>query len=331
MADTERRYGPTIDLQGFDLTMNVDAVQQPSRLPLVVVIALVVLAAFAGVVWLAYTQGVERGRESVSGELTARQFWKVSKPAQPAYTGLKIYEPPGTVEQNPPETAAVSSKPKVTNAVPSLRPTASAAPDTTAPALPRSANPVAGIAAPDQVGGSPARSEGNKRAAGSPIKSGTAVPGESAKRVATRAPTPLTNPAAAASLAPVHPLTEPESLAPAPAATLTTPPAPKPATAAAQTPAAVSAPAAASTHVGVSGILLQIGSYKSEAEAKASWQAFKSEHDVAAGYQPDVKQVELGARGTWYRLRMGPFPDKTTALEACRKLKADGASCLLAQ
>ena len=91
MADTELRYGPTIDLQGFDLTMNMDAVHQPSRLPLVVLVALVVLAAFAGVVWLAYTQGVERGRESVSGELTAREFWKVRNSPQPPYTGLKIY------------------------------------------------------------------------------------------------------------------------------------------------------------------------------------------------------------------------------------------------
>ena len=77
--------------------------------------------------------------------------------------------------------------------------------------------------------------------------------------------------------------------------------------------------------------MLQIGSYKSEAEARASWQAFKSEHDVAARYQPDVKEADLGVKGTWYRLRMGPFSDKTAALETCRKLKADGASCLVAQ
>ena len=33
-----------------------------SRLPLLIVLALLVLAMFAGVVWLAYTQGVARGR-----------------------------------------------------------------------------------------------------------------------------------------------------------------------------------------------------------------------------------------------------------------------------
>src|SRR5258707_13136197 len=36
--------------------------EERSRVPLLIVIALVVLAAFAGVVWLAYNQGVARGR-----------------------------------------------------------------------------------------------------------------------------------------------------------------------------------------------------------------------------------------------------------------------------
>jgi len=135
----------------------------------------------------------------------------------------------------------------------------------------------------------------------------------------------LTKPAAPP---PAHPLTEPESLAPAPPVP---PPARKLATAVPPASASVSAPAATGTPATVSGILLQIGSYKSDAEARASWQTFRSEHDAAAGYEPDVKQVDLGAKGTWYRLRIGPFADKSSALETCRKLKADGASCLLAQ
>ena len=81
----------------------------------------------------------------------------------------------------------------------------------------------------------------------------------------------------------------------------------------------------------MSGVVLQIGSYKSEAEARQSWSAFKAEHDAAAGYRPDVKSADLGAKGTWYRLRMGPFADRKSAMEVCAKLKADGASCLLAQ
>ena len=325
MADSERRLGPTIDLQGFDLGTDMDTVDEPSRLPLLVVIALVVLAAFTGVVWLAYSQGVEKGRESVSRELTAQQFWKLRKPAAPAYTGLKIYEPASTAEQNPRSARAASARPKVAIAVPALRPTASASPDV--PGAPQAASPLTRAAALPRA----------SQSAEPPIKSETAVP--SPQRIATHAPTELTKPTAPAPA--THPLTEPDTLSPAPtpsaqparsAAISANPPAPaaaKPAASAPADKAPATAPPAASA--AVSGIVLQIGSYKSEAEARASWQSFKSRHDATAGYRSDVKQADLGAKGTWYRLRMGPFPDKKSALETCRKLKADGASCLLAQ
>src|SRR6202035_5117827 len=98
---------------------------EPSRLPLLVVIALVVLAAFAGVVWLAYTQGVERGRATVSRELIAREVWKIKRTANvPAYTGLKIYEQAGPREQS----SSVAGTPKRT-AIPALRPSAGVASD----------------------------------------------------------------------------------------------------------------------------------------------------------------------------------------------------------
>lgn len=321
MADSGRHYGPTIDLQGFELRTDTDTVDEPSRLPLIVGIALVVLAAFAGVVWLAYSQGVERGRESVSRELTAQEFWKLRKPAAPAYTGLKIYEPPAAVDQN--VRSAASAKPHVANAIPVLRPTANAVSDSP---------PGAVVAA---QAGTAARSD-NRSAGELPVKSEATIPGKvtpAAQRVATRAPTDLVKPTAAPSVPsmPMHPITAPDSLTsatPAPTAS-----APKPAVSVAPPPqrTAVAPPEIKTIPAATTGIVLQIGSYKSEAEARQSWQAFKSRHDEAAGYQPDVRQADLGARGTWYRLRMGPFPDRKSALETCRKLKADGASCLLAQ
>lgn len=327
MADSERRYGPTIDLQGFELGTHMDTVSEPSRLPLVVGIALVVLAAFAGVVWLAYTQGVQRGRDSVSRELTAQEFWKLRKPAAPAYTGLKIYEPQNTAETT---TKPATPAKRDTNAVPSLRPTASAAPDVPATTAHVAANPVTDTKTPA------APSQADRGTAAAPS-------GEIAPRVATHAPTVLTKPEVAPAPIASHPITEPDSFAGGPSQgtaaappakkVVSTPPAPpaaaRPKVAAPPAAAPVSTPPAPSKEM--TGILLQIGSYKSDAEARASWQSFKSAHDAAAAYQSDVKQVDLGAKGTWYRLRMGPFADKKSALEACRKLKADGASCLVAQ
>src|SRR5947207_8558047 len=75
-----------------------------SRLPLLIVIALLVLAAFAGVVYLAYTEGVQKGRADLPRVITAQ-----SGPAKVAptdaggtatpYKGLKIYEQPAPTDE----------------------------------------------------------------------------------------------------------------------------------------------------------------------------------------------------------------------------------------
>src|ERR1700733_14422022 len=62
MANFERGvYEPSNEVRVFDGSEEEDDVEG-SRLPLLIVLALLVLAMFAGVVWLAYTQGVARGR-----------------------------------------------------------------------------------------------------------------------------------------------------------------------------------------------------------------------------------------------------------------------------
>src|SRR5215469_17391698 len=56
-------YQPLMDnVPIYDLSDDELEEEEHSRLPLLIIIALLVLAAFAGVVWLAYNQGVERSR-----------------------------------------------------------------------------------------------------------------------------------------------------------------------------------------------------------------------------------------------------------------------------
>jgi cell division protein FtsN len=77
--------------------------------------------------------------------------------------------------------------------------------------------------------------------------------------------------------------------------------------------------------------LLQIGAYKSQAEADAAWSAYKAKHaTLLAGTTSDVKQVDLGAKGTWYRLRIATG-DKAAAAALCEKLKAEGGACFAAK
>src|SRR5215469_5734804 len=61
-----------------------------SRLPVLIVIALVVLISFAGVVWLAYEKGVASGRSE------PRIASSVDTNGEPVtqFKGLKIYEQP---------------------------------------------------------------------------------------------------------------------------------------------------------------------------------------------------------------------------------------------
>jgi hypothetical protein len=339
MTNSERGYGPSIDsLQGFDLRTDMDTIEEPSRLPLLVAIALVVLAAFGGVVWLAYTQGVERGRASVSRELVAREVWTVRKSHVPPYTGLKIYEPP-SVAAGPNTTAPSAPKRLASNAIPTLRPSAStmsdnAAQSRVAHATEPASPPLVAVTTPHaqapagQISPAAAKSQSQTIAAAHPQTA--AVP--QLQQAATRAPTELVKPPAAP---PTHPITSLDSL-PSPQPQVAARPSsvplqPQPQQISSKLAPPTAAPSTTPTPQAMSGVVLQIGSYKSEAEARQSWNVFRSDHDAAASYRPDVKAVDLGARGTWYRLRMGPFADKKSALQVCAKLKADGASCLLAQ
>ena len=77
--------------------------------------------------------------------------------------------------------------------------------------------------------------------------------------------------------------------------------------------------------------VLQIGSYKSEAEASTSWQAYRGAHPVVAGYTSDIRRADLGTKGTWYRLRVGPFGSLSEASAACAKIKASGGNCFPAK
>src|SRR5579862_4190935 len=115
-----------------------------SRLPLLLVIGLLVVAAFGGVVWLAYTQGVQRGRQDAPRMLVAADGPVKQAPANPGgsdtpFKGLKIYQQPAPPEDQDVESTPQAPTPKVATlkaAEPTLdasvRQTPTAAPDQSA-------------------------------------------------------------------------------------------------------------------------------------------------------------------------------------------------------
>src|ERR1700760_2830876 len=98
MANFERGvYEPSDEVRVFDAGEEEEDVEG-SRLPLLIVLALLVLAMFAGVVWLAYTQGVARGRTETPVLTAQNGPVRVAPPkgggAEQPYKGFKIYEQP---------------------------------------------------------------------------------------------------------------------------------------------------------------------------------------------------------------------------------------------
>jgi len=75
---------------------------------------------------------------------------------------------------------------------------------------------------------------------------------------------------------------------------------------------------------------LQLATSQTEAEAKALWKKV-SQSQSLGGISPQIERVEIGNFGTFYSLRIGPFPDKAESLKVCNALKRSGIDCSLAE
>jgi cell division protein FtsN len=218
-----------------------------------------VLSAFGGVVWLAYNQGVQKGRADAPRPLLA----ETQTPGQAK--GIKVYEQPAPPDADaseedtaPPPSAVKPPAPSAMTQAQTLPPAGQTAPKPTVQTAP-SASPLQAVPVP------------------------------------TPKPAPKIIPK------------PPEDILVA-------------------TPPTAAKPAAAAS----GDYVLQIGAYKSEGEADAAWKSYQRKHAMLSGYASDVKQADLGEKGTWYRLRIGAF-SKDAASTLCTRLKADGGDCLLAK
>jgi hypothetical protein len=128
--------------------------------------------------------------------------------------------------------------------------------------------------------------------------------------------------AAAAATAPQAAEAAPQQVAALPAPP---PPEAKPKPAVQQTAAAAPAAAAATKYV------VQVGSKKNQTDALASFADMQQKYPaLLAKYRPMVQKADLGAKGVWYRLRIGPIVDKTAAAKLCSQLKSQGLpDCLV--
>ncbi|WP_300530015.1 SPOR domain-containing protein [Maricaulis sp.] len=78
------------------------------------------------------------------------------------------------------------------------------------------------------------------------------------------------------------------------------------------------------------GWVVQIASFRAEAEAEAAWLAFQGRFsDIASGLGPDVQAAEIEGRGTYYRLRIAAFTSRDAATSFCSTLQSRGQDCLV--
>ena len=125
MAKYERNTREPEDVRVFDGGGD-DEEAAGSHLPVVIVISLLVLAAFGGVVWLAYNNGVARGRAdvpaSVAQNVANEQPAVAPGSGVPASKEIKIYQQQaGSDEDAGQETATVPSGRVTKPATPALR------------------------------------------------------------------------------------------------------------------------------------------------------------------------------------------------------------------
>jgi cell division protein FtsN len=73
---------------------------------------------------------------------------------------------------------------------------------------------------------------------------------------------------------------------------------------------------------------VQIGAFRSEADALAAFKRAKLKFSELSGANSMIVKADLGSKGVYYRLRVGPFDSKQKSINICSGLQAKGQACL---
>jgi cell division protein FtsN len=75
---------------------------------------------------------------------------------------------------------------------------------------------------------------------------------------------------------------------------------------------------------------VQVGAFRSQAEADGQWAKMQGKLGAFLdGKGKDVEVADLGPKGVYYRLRVGPFASADDARTWCAGLKERGTDCLI--
>ena len=92
------------------------------------------------------------------------------------------------------------------------------------------------------------------------------------------------------------------------------------------------APTPAPPPTASAGYLVQISSQRSEAAAQSSFNDMQGRFaSILGSLSPDIQQADLGDRGIYFRVRVGPWATRAEAIQVCEALKAAGGDCIVTQ
>ena len=103
-----------------------------------------------------------------------------------------------------------------------------------------------------------------------------------------------------------------------------------PITGAPEVPASTQTAAASSRFSSTGTYQVQLSALRSEDAALSAWTRLQNTApDLFAGANLDIQRADLGARGVFYRLRVGSFADRDAAKGFCADVKAAGKDCMV--
>ena len=93
---------------------------------------------------------------------------------------------------------------------------------------------------------------------------------------------------------------------------------------AAPRPAATSNAPAANT----GDFVVQLSAQRSEDAARTNFRRLQQRHSALAGYSLNIQRADLGDRGVYHRVRVGPFA-RSAANSLCERVKSQGGDCIV--
>lgn len=106
--------------------------------------------------------------------------------------------------------------------------------------------------------------------------------------------------------------------------------APKPVEVAKKTPPPAPVKPKPETTSLTSGYVMQLLSSKSQSGVQSTWEKIKSKNaDIVNGLAANIVKADLGDKGIYYRLRLGPVASGDEAKNLCAKLKKRDVGCFI--